>query len=82
MITIKIFYIEGSENPDRLEDIYLDLLVREIGSNKVEAMILTSLSDHFPLKRCEVLEVQEDEILYNVMYKDVTRKNPVSTKVH
>ena len=82
MITIKVFFIDGSDNRDRLEDIYLDLLVREIWENKVEAMILTSLPDYFLLKRGELVQVQEEEILYNIMYKDVTRRNPISTKIH
>ena len=79
LITIKVFYIDDS---GRLDDLYVDLLVREIGGNQVQAMILTSLPDNFPLKKGSVIEVQEDEILYNIMYKDVTRRDPVSTKIH
>jgi hypothetical protein len=82
MITIKVFFIDDSDNSDRLEDIYLDLIVREIGSNNVEAMILTSLPDYFALKRGEAIEVREEEILYNIMNKDVTRRNLDSSSIH
>jgi len=44
MITIKVFYIKDSENCGRTKDIYLDLSVKELGSNEVEAMTLSRVN--------------------------------------
>lgn len=67
MITIKaFFYIDELDPKKVLKDIYMDLLVDEIGADAVKATILTPLPTRFPLSRGDVLEVMQDEILYNV----------------
>ena len=82
MITVKAFYIYESDPRKILIDIYIELLVNEIGDYTVKAKIMTPLPTKFPLSRGEILEIQEDEILYKVTLYGAQRRSLDVTRVH
>ena len=82
MITVKAFYIQESDPQKMLNDSYIELLVNEIGADTVQAIILTPLPSEVPLKRGDVLQIQEEEILYSARLKDIPRRSLDDTSVH
>ena len=66
-IAIRVFFGTGKGKNMQIDGGYLDLKIEHIDGDTVLAVILTELSEEYPLKAGGSLEIFEDEILYKAV---------------
>jgi len=66
IVTVRAFFLVGSDDDVRANGGYLDLEIGAISGDNIMAEILTQLPPDFPLEKGDSLEIYEDEILKKV----------------